>query len=473
MGLTLCNENGEINTPIGVAGCKNVDLLSFMSLGDIGGNNTNDIWGWTDELTGKEYVTVGKTNGTAFVDVSDPINPIYLGDLKTKSTQSVWRDIKICDNYAYIGSEATNHGVQVFDLRKLRGIEYGTSFEADVIYDSEGTIDLPFFGIPYFSKSHNLVINEETKFLYGVGGEPEGLNIVDISNPLLPKPHGIGVWADGYVHDAQSVVYHGPDNRYVGKEIVFGSNEKWFSIMDLTNKQNPTVISTLSYSNYAYVHQGWLTEDHRFFITNDEKDELDGIVSNTTTYIFNVENLEKPYLTQTYSSTETSVDHNLYTRDKILYQSNYKSGLRLLDLSDIESDNVNQIGYFDVPTGNVSLFSSGSWSNYPYFKSGVVVLTDIQNGVWIVKPRYLSVTASTENLCYGDNLTIDLTCLVKIDNVSIENLPETVDFNYTINERSSNITIDPFPEIDNETYNFTVVINNTYRNDLIVTVSNC
>jgi len=115
----------------------------------------------------------------------------------------------------------------------------------------------------------------------------------------------------------------------------------------------------------------------------------------------------------------------------------------------------------------------GSWSNYPYFKSGVVVLTDIQNGVWIVKPRYLSVTASTENLCYGDNLTIDLTCLVKIDNVSIENLPETVDFNYIINERSVNITIDPFPEIDNETYNFTVVINNTYRNDLSVTVSNC
>lgn len=467
MSIQLC-ENGLINNEFP---CENVDVLSFMTLSEIGGGNTNDIWGWTDDLTGKEYAIVGKTSGTAFVDITDPVNPKYLGTLKTNTLFSVWRDIKVVGNYAYIGSEASNHGLQIFDLRKLRNLSISKIFESDVKYGNNNMISYNVYGEGFFTTSHNIVSNIDNNTIYGVGGESLGLNILDTSNPLNPKSQG--VFNGGYVHDAQSVIYNGPDIRYVGKEIIFTANEKWLNIVDVSDKNNIRTISTVSYKTYGYSHQVWLTEDHKFLMSNDEKDEKEGMVNNTTTYIFNVENLEKPFLFKTYKAPTNSIDHNLYIRDKIVYQSNYLSGFRMLDISDIENNIVDEIGHLDILPDTDAIQYLGSWSNYPYFKSGVVVLTDIQNGVWIVKPRYLSVTASTENLCYGDNLTIDLTCLVKINNVSIENLPETVDFNYTINERSVNITIDPFPEIDNETYNFTVVINNTYRNDLSVTVSNC
>ena len=58
-------------------GCKSIDMLSFISPKDLtGGVNTelNDLWGWTDASTGKEYGLIGLRNGTSFVDISDPLN---------------------------------------------------------------------------------------------------------------------------------------------------------------------------------------------------------------------------------------------------------------------------------------------------------------------------------------------------------------------------------------------------------------
>jgi len=468
--MELCDENGLV---LAEYPCNNIDLLYFMTKADIGGNNTNDVWGWTDELTGKEYVIVGKTNGTAFVDISDPSNPIYLGDLPTNTVQSVWRDIKVCDNYAYIGSEASYHGLQIFDLRKLRNISSATVFEPDVIYDNTSTenVDLK---LPYFNTSHNIVSNEDTKMIYGVGGDTHtmGLNMVDISNPFNPSPKGH--FKDGYTHDAQSVLYNGPDSRYVGKEIVFACNERWISIMDLSDKDNPSVISSTTYDNSQYCHQGWLTEDHRFFLANDEKDEYNSVVDNTTTYIFNVENLESPFLLNKYYSTTNSIDHNLYIRDKIVYQSNYLAGLRLLDISDVENGNLEEVGYFDIlPDTDVNNSTLGTWSNYAYFDSGVVAVTDIKNGLWLLKPRYITLSASSETICYNDNLVLSATCLVNINNIVFEGLPSGVTSTESINNKTAVINLSTFPQIDNQTYNFTIKINQTYTYDLSVTISNC
>ena len=107
----------------GMAGtypCSNVDLMSFLALADIGGGEANDIWGWTDSSTGKEYAIMGRTNGTSFVDISDPVNPIYLGNLPPHSDDSTWRDIKVYADHAFIVTGADNSGMQVFDLTQLR-----------------------------------------------------------------------------------------------------------------------------------------------------------------------------------------------------------------------------------------------------------------------------------------------------------------------------------------------------------------
>ena len=236
----------------GLAGsfpCSNVDLMAFLPLSQIGGGNGNDIWGWTDALTGKEYAIMGLTNGTAFVDISDAVNPVYLGHLPTNpaGSTSSWRDIKTYADHAYIGSEAAGSGMQIVDLTQLRDI---TSPPVTITQTALYT---------GFSTSHNIVINEDSGFAYGVGVNNgncgSGLHFVDILNPASPQAAGC-FDADGYTHDAQCVAYNGPDSEHAGKEICFAYNEDTLTIVDVSNKSAPVQLSRTIYTNRGYSHQG-------------------------------------------------------------------------------------------------------------------------------------------------------------------------------------------------------------------------
>ncbi|MDP7435693.1 MAG: choice-of-anchor B family protein, partial [Flavobacteriales bacterium] len=272
----------------GLYPCDNIDLYATMGVNQVGGGDMNDIWGWTDPLDGKEYVLLGRTNGTAFIDISNPTSPVYLGNLNTNTVSSLWRDIKVYGNYAFIVSEAGGHGMQVFDLTKLRNVTNPpVNFSADALYTGWGN-------------AHNIVINESTARAYGVGTATfsGGLHILDISDPLNPTL--IGDYAgDGYTHDAQVVSYIGPDGNYQGKEIAFCCNENTVTIVDVTDPTDATMISSVGYAGSSYTHQGWLTEDHRYFMSNDELDEQDYGV-NTTTFIWDVSDLSDPQLIGTF-----------------------------------------------------------------------------------------------------------------------------------------------------------------------------
>ena len=339
---------GEVTCDDGSAdqfSCERVDILSFLPVRDIGGGRgaeTNDVWGWTDPQDGREYAIVGRTDGTAFIDVTDPSNPRYLGNLpKTEGSQgNSWRDVKVFDNHAYVVADgAGNHGMQVFDLTRLRNVS-----DAPVTFDEDAHYD----GI---ASAHNIVINEETGFAYAVGANSGGetcgggLHIIDINSPK--DPTFIGCFADtstgnagtGYSHDAMCTIYDGPDAEHQGKEVCFGSNENALSIADLSDKENPVQISSATYPNVAYAHQGWISEDHRYFFMNDEGDESSSIqagqpMPGTRTLIWDIEDLDDPLMVQEHFGETFTIDHNLYVKDNLMYQSNYVSGLRVLDVSD-------------------------------------------------------------------------------------------------------------------------------------------
>ncbi|MGB2040348.1 MAG: choice-of-anchor B family protein [Flavobacteriales bacterium] len=353
--------------------CSNVDLLSAMGVNQVGSGEMNDIWGWTDPLDGKEYVILGRTNGTAFIDISDPLNPVYLANVNTETSSSLWRDIKVYNNHAFIVSEAGGHGMQVFDLTRLRNI---TNPPVTLLRDAW------YSG---FGNAHNIVINEESGRAYGVGTNTAsgGLHIMDISNPLNPTLLGF-FSEDGYTHDAQVVNYIGPDGQYAGKEIAFACNENTVTIVDVTDPSDATMIAAEGYSTSAYTHQGWLTEDHRYFVVGDELDEQSS-GTNTRTYFFNVEDLNNPFLEYTYVGNNAAIDHNLYIKDGIAYQSNYRAGLRLLDVNN--PTNPQEVGFIDIyPSSNSAAFN-GTWSNYPYFASGVVAVSHIEEGLFLVQPN--------------------------------------------------------------------------------------
>ena len=369
--------------------CADYDLVSFLPVGDMGvprGVNLNDIWGWTDPETGREYALAGRRDGVSFVDVTDPLHPHYLGQLlRTEgSPLAAWRDIKVYKNHAYVVADGSGlHGIQIFDLTQLRDVTEPVTFDETAHYDGVASV-------------HNIAINEETGFAYSVGNSSGGetcgggIHIIDIKEPTNPtfagcfSQPGTGRNGTGYTHDAQCVTYHGPDEEHQGKQICFGSNETAFSIADVTDPANTMALGLATYPDVAYAHQGWLTEDQRYFFQGDELDEDN--VRKTRTLVWDVSDLDDPQLAKEFWGTHESTDHNMYVQGNLLYQSNNRAGLRVLDISDPE--NPVEVGYFDtVPHGDNGTGSVGSWSNYPYFESGIVVVSSRFEGLFILKKR--------------------------------------------------------------------------------------
>lgn len=368
-----------VNGTAGAFPCSGMDLLSRLSLNDLNAGSGNDSWGWTDPQGGKEYAIMGLDNGAAFVDISDPVNPIYLGKLPTHTESSTWRDIKVYNNYAFVVSEANGHGMQVFDLTRLRNVANPpATFSEDAHYDG-------------FGHCHNIVINEDSGYAYAVGTSTfnGGPHFINIQDPLNPFGAG-GFSDDNYCHDAQVVIYDGPDADYTGREIFFGSNEDRVSIVDVTDKNNPQDISNGFYGSVEYTHQGWLTEDKRYFIIGDELDES-SFGFNTRSIIFDVTDLDNPEVHFEYEADTEAIDHNGYVVGNDFYLASYRAGLRIIDISDIENQNMVETKFFDTYPSNDSANFDGAWSVYPYFASGNIVISDIDRGLFIVRDQLLGL----------------------------------------------------------------------------------
>ncbi|XLS29373.1 choice-of-anchor B family protein [Flavobacteriaceae bacterium M23B6Z8] len=356
--------------------CNGYDLVAQMPLSVFGANSANDIWGWTDDSTNKEYAILGLNNGTAFIDISTPSLPVLVGILETATGPSRWRDVKVFNDYAFIVSEASDHGMQIFDLKSLRNVSNPPQ---------QLVADANFNG---FGNAHNIVINEASGFAYAVGTARNdiyngGAHFVDISNPEAPVASG-GLASEGYTHDAQVITYAGPDVRYTGREIFLGSNEDRLVIVDVTNKTTPELISSITYANREYTHQGWFTEDQRYFLLGDELDEVEfGFKSRTL--VFDLTDLEAPALHDEYLGTTGAIDHNGFVKGNEFFLSNYTAGLRVLDISGIANKNISEIGFFDTFPPNDNAVFQGVWSVYPYFASGNIILGDINNGFFIIR----------------------------------------------------------------------------------------
>ncbi len=355
---------------------ENMIMLSHLPISEIGGTNSfgNDIWGWTDSQTGNEYAIFGRTDGTAFIDITNPRAPLYLGNLPSRTGASTWRDMKVFNDHAFIVSDGNGpHGMQIFDLTQLRGLTAPQNFQSTAVHDS-------------FRNAHNIAINEESGFAYIVGSNVAagGLHILDINDPLNPVV--VGEFSeDGYTHDAQVVTYDGPDTSYTGKEIAFNANEDTLTIADVTNKMATEMLSRTGYAQSQYTHQGWLSEDSRYFFMNDELDEYFEALPATRTHIFDVQDLDDPTYVGFYEHPEDSIDHNLYVKEDKIYAANYSSGLRVVQVNDAGALDLEEVAFFDPNPDITGISSSGLWSVYPFFESGNIIISDINRGLYVLQ----------------------------------------------------------------------------------------
>ncbi len=449
-----CDENTGLAGPYA---CQKVDLLAVVNTWAIAETICNlpaapldpdtgvvmtgsDMWGWTDEASGREFAIQGLSDATAFVEVTDPANPIFVGCLPAPALNILWRDVKVYNNHAYMvgdnspelnpvtlnangewektahdhGAELEDehnagdageptvvrgtppsgvHGVQIFDLTRLLTADPNPT---PIVFADDGVYLGPNPTTNPLDESHNIVIDPDTGFAAAVasnlcGGE---FFMMDLSQD--PKnPVSLGCFNSnlpGAVHDAQCAIYHGPDTEHQGKQICLAFMEDQFSIFDMSDPVNVvTLASNLTPPGLSYVHQGWFTDDHAYVASNDETDELMNLSlpPGTRTYIWDVRDLDNPLFMNVFTGPVDAIDHNMYFKGRYLHQANYTSGYRVLDAFDISNGNLALEAYFDTnPPDTDGPAFAGVWSGYFHFESGAVALSQINKGeLFILMPH--------------------------------------------------------------------------------------
>ncbi|MCH8273432.1 MAG: choice-of-anchor B family protein [Armatimonadetes bacterium] len=332
----------------------NVSLYSWIDLTTFGAGSGNDCWGYVSP-SGREYALMGLRNKVAFVDITDPANPVWFGTIAHSS--STWCDIKVYRDHAYIVTE-TATGIQVVDMSDIDNL----------VVTLVRTINSP-------SRSHNIAVDTASGYIYTSGsrGGSATTVIFDVSDPANPVE--VGTWNGASEHDIQIVTYtSGP---YAGRQIMFGaSGGRGLDVIDVTNKSNTFLISRTPYPSVSYCHQVW-TEDLQYLYINDELDNIQ------RTTVFDISDLANPVFLGDYSSGLAATDHNNYVRNGIIYEADYHSGLRIYDLN-VDPVNPPQIGWFDTYPEDNSAGFDGAWSTYPFFPSGTVIVSDINRGLFIL-----------------------------------------------------------------------------------------
>lgn len=366
----------------GVYPCQNVHLLAHLPLSEMGvTTNTvkgNDHWGWTDPESGRDFVIFGLTDSTAFVEITDRQNPVYLGRLPAyvAGQTSVWWDVKVYENYAYITADIpSTNGLQVFDLTQLTAVTatLPVTFTEAVHYNG-------------FTTGHNLWINEATGYLYAFRTTGDacnaGIHVINIQNPISPT--FTTCFGDPPLSDAECVIYNGPDADYTGREICFVGSDDNVSIYDVTDKENITQTATLVYPGIHRAHQGSLTADQQYWLLSDTMDEM-MTGNNTRTHVFDMTNLDEPSYVSYHEHATAAHDHNLYIVGNWVYEANFKAGLRVLRIGNLANAELNEMAYFDIAPDSDSVAMSGSWSNYPWWGDGVVTVSGTEEGLFVLQ----------------------------------------------------------------------------------------
>lgn len=352
---------------------SNVTLFSWISLPEFGlpANATgSSCFGYTSP-SGREYALMGHSGGMSIVEITQPGSPVIVTTIAGNA--SLWRDVRAHGHYAYVSTE-NNGGVQVVDLANL---DSGVAPLVNTVVTGGS------------GNTHTLEINTASGFLYRCGGAGNGLRIYDLNQDPVNPPF-VGQWADRYVHEAQVVSYPGREIAICCGGLNGGFTNTGIDIVDVTNKSAPVHLQHLDYGTPGYSHQAWLSPDRQFLYQNDETD------TRPFTRVFDASALGSATPTITYLTefqNGTSVDHNLYTKGTLLFEANYRSGLRVFDRS-ASALAPSLVAYFDTYPADDGLGYNGLWNNYPYFPSGTVIGSDLERGlfVWWVGTPQLAFT---------------------------------------------------------------------------------
>ena len=363
-GLSLCAALLGAHTALAQFQTHNTTLLSHIDLAGFPSRpaSGNDCWGYVSP-SGREYALMCVSTALAVVEITNPSNPVIIAEIPHNT--SLWGDVKVYRDHCYVSNESGG-GIQVISL-------------ADV--DNGNVTLVRSLTNNGLSTAHNVYVDTDSGFLYVIGANINGGSAVVFDLAIPSNPALAGMIPGPYTHDLQAVTF--TSGQYAGRQIAYCCNGSTaFDIVDVTNKASMFRVGRIVYPGLNYCHQGWLSADRRYFYVDDEFDEVKGR-DQTTTHIFDVSDPANPMYVGWGTSGLPASDHNLYWHQERLYQANYHSGLQVLDAAD--PTNLARVAWFDTHPETDKAGFGGSWSCFPFFDSGSVLISDMGRGLFVVK----------------------------------------------------------------------------------------
>jgi choice-of-anchor B domain-containing protein len=384
--------------PVVLAAQQQATLLGAWSdpalVGSAAYNNTyNEIWGVA--VNGHEYAIIGSTAGTHFIDVTEPTQPFEAHFVAgaAQGPTIIHRDYHDYQGFLYAVCDEGPSTLQIIDLRQLPDTVL-------VVYDYATQI----------SRAHNIFIDSAQAKLYtfSTSGGPAGysaMRIYDLAdNPLNPqyinKYNNFGGLIASHVHDG-----------YVRDGIAFlNCGNSGLAIVDFSNPAQPVPISILTdYPFRGYNHSGWLSDDAQYYYMADEN-------HGARLKAIDLEDPCELRVTGTFNAdvpNPTSIPHNQIVACDYLYVSYYYEGLVVFDISD--PANPQKALYYDTSSEPNGPSYKGVWGVYPFLPSGLILVSDMQEGLFIFEGVGDNCAATQELQ------PIDLSCL---NPTSLHELPE-------------------------------------------------
>ncbi len=325
-------------------------------------NAYNEVWGLVVE--GVEYAVIGSTEGTHFLDISDPTNPVEVARVAgaVQGGEIVHRDYHDYKGYLYVACDEGPSTLQIMDITQLPDT-------VTVVYDSAEA----------FSRAHNIFIDTATAKMYtfATAGGNSGyspLRIYDLTDPVNPvyvrKYNNFGNIYPSHVHDG-----------YVRNDVAFlNCGGHGFAVVDFSDPYNPRPVSTLtSYVDQGYNHSGWLSDDAQYYYMADEDHDFDMKVVDFSDPC----DMEVVGTFNAEASANYSIPHNQLVACNYLYVSYYYDGMQVYDISD--PANPERVLYYNTSQLPHRDNYEGAWGVYPYLPSGNILVSDMQEGLFVLQ----------------------------------------------------------------------------------------
>jgi len=322
------------------------------------GNYYNDCWGYVDGR-GNEYAIIGSPQKIHFIDISQPTAPVLKGEF-LGGYNSLWRDIKTYDCYAYAVADEGQEGLIIFNLGAL----------------PDGNISKVYQKNTIFKKAHNLYIDVPNGRLYVIGSDTRnnGLIVYDLTkDPANPTLLASIALPGGYIHDAfikDHIAYcsHGYNGLY---------------IYDFQSATDPVYLASISTGGYN--HSNWITEDGTKLLYAEEVPTglpmtMIDLASVADDDLNVISTFRAPLLT---NSPTNVTYHNPYIIDQYAIVSSYEDRVVIFDINNAASPQ--RVAYYDTYSNTSYNGYNGCWGVYPYFPSGTIIASDGVNGLFVLK----------------------------------------------------------------------------------------